>query len=445
MTQLDVAAQAPVNVETDDDGVVMNVCQFDKEFYAKTALRMHNPGVANANILPYLIVKSNADAADNWVVRATDRTDARGTPILIMVDGPGRYRVYIKEPSETYDVGAAFEVPDHALADGTNSGCEVQPLLQLEVNAVADCSLSGRKTHPNGLGRLRGNGSDQIPIDGTAQNFELNHTTPVIADALDFGDQLITHQLWADASRTYGINHPRVESSPFQTALRLIYSEALTAGTGAGDDAHDRTLTSGGIEIRFDHQATTGARRRLSFLANNGQRDNRMTPDETLRRTHPATMEYLLQMTDDLDITYARSTGAWRPHVGSTRHRYASAIDLTHLRTTTRATDGSLEQVDIHSHRITSPNSRPLRTGPHEAAAHTRMREFSHRVHVYLARGRQDGRLGWLGGPWLLTYAQLGLEGPINNQGQRVPNGTAFATNDAHIHDVHISVGTDQP
>src|SRR5690606_35322549 len=153
--------------------------------------------------------------------------------------------------------------------------------------------------------------------------------------------------------------HPHVENSSFRTPLRLIYSEALTAGTDVGADAHDRILTSDGIEIEFDHQATTGGRGRLSFLENNGQPGNRMTPDESLRRTHPATMEYLLQMMEDLDITYARSTGAWRPHIGSTRHRYASAIGLTHLRTTTTVTDGSRQQIDIHFHRTASPSSNP--------------------------------------------------------------------------------------
>lgn len=445
MTQQEATRQAPVNVETDGDGVLMNVCRFDQEFYAKVALRMHNPGVANANILPYLIVKAGADTPDTWVVRDTGRTDGSGTAILIRVDGPGFYRVYIKEPTEIFQADGAFAIQQHALADGTDSGREVQPLLELNVAENADCSLSGRKVHPNGLGRVRGNGNDQIPADGAAQNFAQTHTTPTVARALDFGIQLVTHQLWADASRTYGIQHPRVENSQFRDALRLIYGEALTAGTGAGVEVQDRTLVSGNMQIEFDHQATTGGRGRLSFREDNGQPDNRMTPDESLRRTHPATMEYLLRMMEDLDITYVRSTGAWRPHIGSTRHRYASAIDLTHLRTTVAGADGLPQQVDIQLHRTVSPNSNPLRTSQQEAAVHTRMREFSHRVHTYIARGRQDGLLGWLGGPWALTYAQLGLEGPVNNQGQRSPNAAAFATDNTHVHHIHVSVGTDQP
>jgi hypothetical protein len=443
MTQ-DTAAQVPASVETDDDGVLMNVCQFDQEFYAKVALRMNNPGVANANILPYLIVKANADTANIWTVRGSGRTDRRGTPILIGINGPGQYRVYIKEPMETFEVGARFEIPGHALASGGDSGRAVQPLLQLDVTENADCSLSGRKVHPNELGRARGNGNDQVPTDGATQNFTQSHTIRSVSRALDFGDHLITHQLWADASRTYGTNHPRVENSRFRDALRLIYGEQLAPGTGAGASAHDRILTSGDTEIEFDHNATTGGRGRLSFRENNGQPNNRMTADESLRRTHPATMEFLLEMMAELNITYVRSTGAWRPHTGSTRHRYASAIDLTHLRTTVIGADNQPHRVTVHLHRTQSPNSNPLQTQPQETAERTRMREFSHRVHAYIAGVRQNGGLGWLGGPWTPTYAQLELAGPPTPN-EPTPTVPAFATDATHVHHIHISVGTDQP
>lgn len=444
MIQQDTATQAPVSVETDADGVVMNVCQVDQEFYAKVALRMNNPGVVNANILPYLIVKAPADTADIWTVRDSGRTDTSGTAVLIGINGPGRYRVYIKEPTETFDVDERFEIPEHALANGTNSGRAVQPLLQLDVTENADCTLSGRKVHPNELGRTRGNGSDQVPADGTTRDFTQSHTTRSVTRALDFGDHLITHQLWADASRTYGTSHPRVQNSRFRDALRLLYGEELTPGTGTGADAHDRILTSGDTQIEFDHNATTGGRGRLSFRENNGQPGNRMTADESLRRTHPATMEFLLEMMAELNITYVRSTGAWRPHTGSTRHRYASAIDLTQLRTTVLGTDNQPHQVTIHLHRTLSPNSNPLQTQPQEMAERTRMREFSHRVHAYIASARQEGTLGWLGGPWTPTYAQLGLAGPPAPNGPAL-NAQAFATDATHVHHMHISVGTDQP
>src|SRR5690606_5132842 len=103
--------------------------------------------------VPYVIVKAAADDPDTWIVRDSGRTDARGTAILISVDGPGCYRIYIKECTETFVVDSEFEIPDHALADGADSGREVQPLLQLDIVENADCSLTGRQIHPNGLGR----------------------------------------------------------------------------------------------------------------------------------------------------------------------------------------------------------------------------------------------------------------------------------------------------
>lgn len=446
MTQHDAVSQISFSTGTDSDGVVVNVCQFDQEFYAKVALRMNNPAPANANILPYPIVKATFASPGTWIVRDSGRTDRAGTAVLIRVDGPGSYRIYIKEPTETFNIGANYQVPEHALADGSDSGREIQPLLQIDVTENPDCSLSGRMVHPNGLGRARGSHNDRIPSDGTAGNFTQAHTARSVARALDFGEQLISHQLWADASRTYGTSHPAVQNSRFREAMQIIYGERLVPGTGAGANEQDRVLRAGEIEIEFNHQATNGGRGRLSFRQDNGRPGNRMTSDESLRRTHPATMEFLLQMMQDLGITYARSTGAWRPHTGSTRHRYASAIDLTHLRTTLPDPNGRQHQVTIHFHRTQSTASNPRPTQEHESAERTRMREFSDRVHVYLARARQEGTLGWLGGPWRHTYAQLGLTGPLDpTTRDQQPDAVAIATDNTHVHHVHISVGTDQP
>lgn len=441
MIEHDAVTQAPISVETDSDGVVMNVCQFDVVYYAKVSLRMHNSGVANANILPYVIVKADADTPNAWTVRDSGRTDNRGTAILIGIDGPGRYRAYIKEPTETFPEGATFSIQQHALADGTDSGREVQPLFELNVVENENCSLSGRKVHPNALVRARGNGNDQIAADGAALHFAQNNTTRAVSRALDFGEHIVTHQLWADASRAYGTSHPVVQNSRFRDALRSIYGEQLVAGSGAGLEEHNRVLRSGDIEVEFDHQATNGGRGRLSFCENNGQPNNRMTADEALRRTHPATMEFLLQMMADLDVSYVRSTGAWRPHIGSTRHRYASAIDLTHLRATVPGTNNEQYQVTIHLHRATSPDSNPLRTQPQEAAERSRMRTFSHRFHAYIAQARADGQLGWLGGPWQLSWSQIGIEAPDGTTRDDI----AIRTDNTHVHHVHLSVGTDQP
>lgn len=436
MTQQDASIQTVANLETDDDGVLLNICQIDQTYYAKVRLRMtEGANNRNANILPYLIVKSTPETQDTWVVRATGRTDTSGTPILVAADGPGHYRVYIKEPTETFTTNEEFEVPQHALADGNGSGHEVQPLFELTVNEAPDCTLSVSKTHPNGLGRGRGNAHDQIVANGARHNFTQAHARGTVEHALDLGDHVISRQLWADASRTYGALHPHIQQSDFRAALTTIYSEQLTPGTGAGAAAHDRTLTFNGITIDFNNQSTTGGRARLSFR--NGQPQERMTPDESLRKTHPIAMEYLLQVLTDMEATYARITGAWRPHTGSTRHRYASAIDITHLRTTVteRQEQGQRHDVEIWFHNQNSPSSNPSRTAATENADRRRKREFSHRFHAYIASSRIADQLGWLGGPWALTYAHLGL--------QRA--GQAIATDAVHVHHVHLSVGTDQP
>ncbi|WP_411851224.1 hypothetical protein ACLB90_01065 [Stenotrophomonas sp. LGBM10] len=443
MTQQAPALQVPVRVENDRDGVAMNICQFDTDYYARIRLQMMSGGAAtSASNLPYLVVRNTPEAPDTWRVatqphRNDGRTDREGRA-HVRVAGPGRYRVFIKEPTEQFVSGNVFTIPRHALATGTDSDREVQPLVELEVIENANCTLSVRRTHPNGMQRTRGGGSDQIPADGAAHRFTQAHTSYVLVSALDLGNYVVSFQLWADASRTYGTNHPLIQNSTFRDALRIIYGEQLTAGTGAGASPHDRILTSGGREVQFNNQSTTGGRGRFSFREDNGQPGNRMTADETLRRTHPATMEFLLQMMDDLDITYARSTGAWRPHIGSTRHRYASAIDLTHVRTTVNGANNQQHTVTIQFHRVSSPDSNPTATGQQETAERTRMREFSRRIHVYIATARAQRTLGWLGGPWRLTYQQLGVINPNE------PGAEAFTTNDTHVHHIHISMGIDQ-
>jgi len=299
MTQQDPARQVPAHVENDRDGVVMNVCQIDTDYYTKIRLQMMSDGAtSSASILPYLVVRNTPEQPDTWRVatrphRDTGRTDSAGIA-RVRVAGPGRYRVFIKEPTEQFVEGSAFTIPRHALADGTDSDRDVQPLVELEVIENADCTLSIRRTHPNGLQRTRGAGNDPTPADGARYNFTQAHTSYRLENSLDLGNYVISFQLWADACRTYGTQHPRIQNSDFSAALRIIYGEQLTAGTGAGVGVHDRILNSGGREVEFNNQCTTGGRARLSFREDNGQPGNRMTADETLRRTHPATMEFLL-------------------------------------------------------------------------------------------------------------------------------------------------------
>lgn len=110
-----------------------------------------------------------------------------------------------------------------------------------------------------------------------------------------------------------------------------------------------------------------------------------------------------------------------------------------------RGEDGQEHEARIHLHRTESTNSNPLQTPGQETAQRIRMRQFSYCVHAYIAQSRQEGALGWLGGPWSLTYAELGLPGPLNPANQTPqPNLRAISTDNTHIHHVHISRGTDQ-
>ncbi|KAF1012767.1 MAG: hypothetical protein GAK31_03984 [Stenotrophomonas maltophilia] len=444
MTQHARALQVPFHTEVDGDGVTMTVCRLDRTYYAKIKLQMKSNGATSAaTILPYLIIYAAPERPNVWTIRTDPDagTGVSGIPGLIHMEfgRPGRYRVYIKEPTETFARDDAFTVQQHALADGSNSARNVQPLVEFDVTENADCMLSIRTMHPNGLQRTRGTGNDSIPEDRGLLNFTEARTDQELINALDLGNHVISFQLWADASRTYGTQHPTVQNSDFREALTTIYSEGLTVGTGTGESPHDRTLAFGEREIQFNHQSTTGGRSRLSFREDNGQPNNRMTADETLRRTHPATMEFLLKMMRDLNITYARVTGAWRPHIGSTRHRYASAIDLTHVRTTIVGTDGQQHPVAIQFHGALSVDSNPNRTTPAESAVRTRMREFSFRVHRYIANARAQQTLGWLGGPWPMNYADLGVAAT-----EKASN-IAIRTDANHIHHIHINMGTYQP
>ena len=443
--------QVPFHTEVDDDGITMTVCRLERAYYAKIRLRMNDAqggNVLNVSRLPYVIVSSTLAAPDRWSVglQAGSHTSSWESPGLVRfkISRPGKLRIYIRELLEAFSEGDTFLVPQHALADGSDSGREVQPLLELDVIEDEACNLSVRVVHPNGLGRGRGAGRDQIPADGVRHPLTDAHIYEGSARALDLGSYTISLQLWADASCAYGIRHPNIVGSRFREALELIYGESMTAGTVPGLDAHDRILTTDTVRVEFDHQSTTGGRGRLSFREDNGQAGNRMTPDESLRRTHPATMEFLFQMMSDLGLHSARSTGAWRPHFGSTRHRYAAALDITEVKAYVRDANDQEHQVTVHFHNRNSPDSNPLVTTRPETAQRTRKRELSYRVHVYMAQGRLDGTLGWMGGPWRLTFAQLGLARPTNPPNRLLPTDEAFATNDDHYHHIHISRGVDQ-
>lgn len=427
----------------DRDNVAMNLYHVPVAHYVQITFTMNGgKGTQLTTGLPYVAVHAQPDHPRHWRVLGrpkdvTGKTSSEGKAFL-MLRGPGKYRIYIAEPTETYPPASTFWIQRHAFADGRDSEREVQPLVELEVIEAADLSLSIRTTHPNGLSRTRGVAADSIAADGPTLQLTKDHVTEMKGEALNLGRHLISFQAWADASRTYGTDHPLIVASDYREQLSIIYGESLTTNSRPGADLNDRILAHGEKRIEFNHQSTTGGRKRLSFREDNGHAGNRMTADESLRRTHPATMDFLLRMMHDLNISHIRSTGAWRPHFGSVLHRYASALDITEATSTIVTSDEQRHEVRIWFHRTNSPNSHPLQIAAMETPARVRMRELSCSLHSYLAQSQANGELGWLGGPWELSYAQLGIHDAEN------PSEISIRTNDTHIHHIHISLGDSQ-
>lgn len=394
---------------------------FDWPCWVKTKVQMRgdNGAVQTASNLPYVFV-SREFMAEEWKVVSADRTPANGV-IRLPLHGTGEFRAYVKEPGEDFTPGDPFIIPQHALAEGGDSGREVQPWLCLTVHTGSTHdSWALDQQLPNAFERA----AADYPNPGNATLTKV-HTEQ--NKALNLGNYVITRQLWADASRVYGADHPIVVASDHRDVLELIYQEQLTA------DGNDLMLEvdEGALTIEFDALATNGGITAQTFLEEGGQ----MARGESLRRTHPSVLDWWLTAMDALSIHRARVTGAWRPHVGSTRHRYASALDLTHLRTRVDNGNNGEVEVEIHLHRDDTA-SNPLASGTAvNTPAKVRKRDFSLRFHTYVAERKRAGELNWLGGPWALTYAQVGLQG----------NATFIHTDNIHVHHVHLSVGSDQP
>lgn len=377
-----------------------------------------------ASSIPYVWVKEENDQEGIWIIvsKGTTGQSVNHTPpatlLTLKISGPGNYRAYIKEPSFESEIGEQYEIPFHALNTAVDSEHTVQPWLALSVTTdSSNSNYTVIQQHPNTLNRE----ASEYPPTGTARTLTTAHIQQ--NSALTLGDYIMTRQLWADSSRAYGAHHPTVINSAFREALEAIYQEHL-------QESQQHALTGSigsSVRINFDPQATNGGRSTRSFLANNGQPSAMMTAGESLRRTYPRTIELLFEMMTALNINYARSTGAWRPHYGSTLHRYAAALDITDLYTRVPTQGGDIE-VRIRLNR-TDQDSDPLATPPSNSPERIRKRDFSMRVHRYLAEQKMAGNFGWLGGPWQITYQQVGILG----------NGTPISTNNDHRHHIHLS------
>jgi len=179
------------------NGVLVNTYQAETLHWLKLAIQMNTrtdgggttiEGVSN---LPYVIVRNDPDIADRWRVVKTGRTGFGNAPaIAIPVNGPGMYRLYIKEPTASYANGVEFTIPRHALPSGELSDREVQAWYALTVTeGGAPNTLTVTRELPNALGRP---GSDYsqpgAPVTPTNAHTSQNN-------ALNLGTYIFTYVL----------------------------------------------------------------------------------------------------------------------------------------------------------------------------------------------------------------------------------------------------------
>lgn len=495
-TQTVVQPTVVNNTATTATGAQINTVQAPATiYYAKLNAKMYKEDGTtkqSAGNLPYIIVRNTTAATDTWTVVKVNKTDTGTGLTVIPITEVGEYRIYVKEPNTNPAVGSTYEIPYHMLTNGTNSTHLVQPWFALTVVAgEEENTLSITTSLPNSLNRTTG-----YPTTGTSYILNNTHNTSSKARLLD--DHIITHQLWSDCSRAYGTNHADITASTYRTALETVYSEAMTHGTGTGNQHQRRLIFQDGTtqrEVNFIHSSTAGARGTHSFSTSTA-----MTSDEAIRRVHPSVFVYWLQAMHDLNITYTRVGSAWRPHTGSTRHRYSLALDfneitaLVNVDTTNTtqqtqpnqaqannqpATQGNNPQLQNQGQAI-GANNQPLQpvaqqanvptevanptTAPQTVSVSITLRnntpegqlcnptlvintntsidnkrkiELSRELFKYLARERANSRLGWLGGPWTLRYNTA----EINHSNS---SDIFIENNSSHHNHIHLSIGTEQ-
>lgn len=326
-TQTVVQPTVVNNTATTDTGAQINTVQAPATtYYAKLNAKMYKENGTTkqtAGNLPYILVRNTTAAPNTWTVVKANKTDTSTGLTVIPITEVGEYRIYVKEPNTSPAVGSTYDIPYHMLTNGTNSTHLVQPWFALTVVAGTEANtISVTTSLPNSLNRTTG-----YPTTGT--NYTLDSTNNTSAKAKSLGEHIITHQLWSDCSRAYGTNHADITASTYRTALETVYGETMTKGTGTGNQHQRRLIFQDGTtqrEVNFIHSSTAGARGTNCFSSSTA-----MTSDEAIRRVHPSVLVYWLQVMHDLDITYTRIGSAWRPHTGSTRHRYSLALDFNEI------------------------------------------------------------------------------------------------------------------
>ncbi len=399
------------------NNILQTTVQLVQRYWVRVTVTMNEengqPRVASK--LPYILVAQDGNL---WTVLSTGVIASTGRASF-GIPGAGRYRAYVKEPTRTFQAGTAFEIPYHQLPTGQDSTREVQPWFEMEITATGNPQVfQVRQALPNTLGRA----ANLYPAASTAPH-TLTQAHTSAATPLDLGNYRITNQLWSDVSRCYGISHAAVTSSTSRAALELIYGEQLTVFA-----QHGRRLQLDGKTIEFEAGATAGGRQTLGFAD-----DTHMTASECLRKAYPNVFDWWWQSMATLRLSNAIVSSTWRPHQGSTLHRYSLALDLKNLTGLVDISPTETASISIHLH-VQEDDANPTHNGPTNDPTVIRKRLLSKAFHRYLAEERAAGRLGWLGGPWPLTRSQVGLSG----------NTQFIATDSGHTHHVHVTVGIDQ-
>ena len=416
--------------------------------------RTNNLSHYGAGKLPYALVYTCFDHPDQWQIIKTGTTTGG---ILVPIEKIGDYRLYIKEPLVVFKVGDSFKIPYHMKTDGTASTHEVQPFFAMKVESQNSSRDNTSKALtppltittylPNGLNRA----ASHYPTMGQTVT-----VTDKSASRLTFGNQFIskvnsakennyriTEQLWADCCQVYGYLHRLIQHSSYKDALEKIYQARLTHV-----NVHGRKLTlhtNGGKNshtIEFPEDGTKGARLTFSY-----ENQNFMRADEAIRRIHPSVWDYWFDVMEEQKITYNRLGSGWRPHLGSTFHRYSLALDFNDTHAIMAVDNPKYHSVDDPRLTIDKEVKMTFKTvaqgaqynfNPMQTVTAQMLEDQKNGIALakkILNRIAQDrSRLGWLGGPWQLKLSDVGLTG----------NTVFLNTNEAHKHHVHLTVGTEQ-
>lgn len=416
--QQQIPAQQVQNA-TNGNNILQTTVQLVQRYWVRITAQMREDGpphISSAGNLPYVLVMQEGE---RWTVLSTGLTGVSNGRASFGIPGAGRYRAYTKEPTRTFHTGAAFDIPYHQLPNGQDSNREVQPWFAMEVTATGNPQVFQlRQELPNTLSRA----PNLYPASSSAP-YTLTQAHTSASTPLDLGNYLITNQLWSDISRCYGISHAVITASVNRAALEMIYGEQL-----AVVGQHGRRLQVDNRVVEFQEGATEGGRATLGYTDNTN-----MTASECIRKAHPTVFDWWLRSMTTLRLSSSTVSSTWRPHKGSTRHRYSLALDLVYLTGLVDVSPTQTTSATVWLNRL-QPISNPANPAPPANSDETNKRLLSTAFHKYLAEERTAQHLGWLGGPWPLKRSEVGLSG----------NTTFIVTNDGHKNHVHVSVGTEQ-